>query len=133
MRIIIMDSLEKRAIVDEYIRAYNSFDINGMMELLHPDIEFQNISAGQVNAAASGAGQFRQLAEQGAGLFRSRCQTITHYAEPARDAAHVAIAYEAELAIDLPNGMKAGDRLSLTGRSEFRFRDGKIAHLVDHS
>jgi hypothetical protein len=45
----------------------------------------------------------------------------------------VAIAYEAELAIDLPNGMKAGDRLSLAGRSEFRFRDGKISHLVDHS
>jgi len=37
------------------------------------------------------------------------------------------------VAIDLPNGWKAGQSLSFTGASAFRIRDGKIASIVDES
>lgn len=37
------------------------------------------------------------------------------------------------LASDLSSGMKAGNTLELTGRSEFEFRDGKIFRLTDYS
>jgi ketosteroid isomerase-like protein len=123
---------EKRAVVERYIAAYNSFDIDGMMAVIHPDSEFKNMSGGEVNATASGAKEFRQLAERSKDLFTSRKQTITGF-EVNSDQASVEIAYEGVLACDLPNGMKAGEALSLNGRSEFTFRDGKIFGLRDIS
>ena len=42
----------------------NAFDIDGMMAVIHPDIEFKNVSGGEVNATTSGAGDFRLLAEK---------------------------------------------------------------------
>jgi hypothetical protein len=37
------------------------------------------------------------------------------------------------LAVDFPNGMKAGDVLRLNGRSEYTFRDGRIYQIIDFS
>ena len=45
----------------------------------------------------------------------------------------IEVAYEGVLASDLPNGMKAGETLRLSGRSEFTFRDGKIYRITDAS
>ncbi len=119
-----------RSLVQKYIAAYNTFDIDAMLALIHPDIEFQNVSGGEVTATASGIDEFRSLAEQSKSHFSSRRQTITDFA--IRDAkAVVEIDYEAILAVDLPNGLKAGETLRLTGRSEFSFRDGKINQIID--
>jgi hypothetical protein len=43
------------------------------------------------------------------------------------------MACEGALASDLPNGMKAGEALHLSWRSEFTFRDGKIYRIIDVS
>jgi hypothetical protein len=103
-----------------------------MMALMHPDIEFQNLSGGEVNATGSGAEAFRQLAQQSKGLFSWRKQTVTKFWT--NDAqAIIEVAYEGDLAYDLPNGMKAGETLRLTGQSEFTFRDGKIFRITDVS
>ena len=74
-----MNEAEKRSIIERYLNAYNTFNIEGMMSLLHPEIEFQNISGGEVNARASGADEFRNLAEQSKELFTSRKQTIVNF------------------------------------------------------
>jgi hypothetical protein len=103
-----------------------------MMAKIHPDVQFQNVSGGEVNATASGADEFRQLAEQSKGLFSSRNQTLRAF-ESDGDKAVIEVAYEAVLAVDLPNGMKAGETLRLDGRSEFVFRDGRIHRLADYS
>ena len=127
-----MNEDEKRSLIERYLAAYNAFDIEGMMEMIHPDIEFKNLSGGEVNATASGADEFRQLAEQSKGLFTWREQTVTKFWT--NDAyASIEVAYEGVLASDLPNGMKAGETLRLTGRSEFTFRDGKIYRIMDVS
>lgn len=127
-----MTEQEKRHLIERYLSAYNAFDIDGMMATLHPDIEFENVSGGEVNASASGAGEFRQMAEQATKLFSSRCQTITAF-EINEKRALVDIAYEGMLAADLPNGMKAGQTLTLNGRSEFEFKAGKIVRIADYS
>ena len=127
-----MNSAAKRSLVDRYIAAYNAFDIDGMMATIHPQVHFENVSDGAVNAAASGAHELRQLAEQSKGLFSSRRQSIQTF-ESDGDTAVVEVAYEAVLATDLPNGMKAGETLRLDGRSEFVFRDGRIYQLKDYS
>ena len=127
-----MDEDEKRSMVECYLAAYNAFDIDGMMAVIHPGIEFKNVSGGEVNATTSGASDFRLLAEKSRELFRSRKQKILTFWSNA-DQASIAVAFEGVLASDLPNGMKAGETLRLNGRSEFTFCDGKIYRIKDVS
>jgi ketosteroid isomerase-like protein len=127
-----MDEDEKRSLVECYLAAYNAFDIDSMMAVIHPDIEFKNVSGGEVNATTSGAGDFRLLAEKSSELFRSRKQKILTFWSNA-DQASIEVAFEGVLASDLPNGMKAGETLRLNGRSEFTFCDGKIYRIKDVS
>ena len=47
--------------------------------------------------------------------------------------ASIDVDYEGVLASDLPNGMRAGETLRLTGRSEFAFADGRIVSIRDIS
>jgi hypothetical protein len=127
-----MDEEERRHLIEDYISAYNAFDIDGMMSLVHPDIEFRNLVSGQVNATASGRSEFRQMAEQSKTMFTSRKQTMTGFTSK-EEQVFIEISYEGVLASDLPNGMKSGETLRLIGRSEFAFRDGKIFRITDMS
>ena len=119
-------------LIERYIEAYNAFDIETMLSTLHPDITFQNISNGEVNAETHGTEAFRTLAEQSKGLFTSRKQTITHI-EANESQTRIDVTFEAILAIDLPNGLKAGELLQLQGSSEFTFCDGKIVSIIDRA
>jgi hypothetical protein len=74
-----MENHDKKSLMERYIRAYNCFDVDGMVALLHSECSFQNISGGQINASAEGIAQFRELAEKSKSLFSSRKQTINSY------------------------------------------------------
>jgi hypothetical protein len=56
-----MNADESRVLIERYIDPNNSFDIDGMMDVIHPDIELKNVSVGEVNASASGAGRVPSL------------------------------------------------------------------------
>ena len=127
-----MDTEKKRALIEDFLDAYNHLDVERMIELVHPDIEFKNISRGEVDAIASGLKDFRALAEQSAQLFSSRRQTATKL-ELDNEVASVEITFTGVLAIEMPSGMKAGETLQVTGRSEFMFGDEKIYQLTDYS
>lgn len=127
-----MQESTKRQLIEDYIRAYNSFDVDGMMACLHHEISFENISQGVVTASANGAGEFRQIAEKGADIFQSRCQTIITLRID-DDSAVAEIDYRGVLAIDIPNGPSAGQEIRLQGRSAFTFREGKITRIVDEA
>jgi hypothetical protein len=103
-----------------------------MAALVHPQVVFRNIAGGQINAEATGADQFRALANQSKALFSSRRQEVTQ-TDFAGNTAIVDISYEAVLAVDLPNGAKAGERLKLNGQSRFEFKEGKIYKITDVS
>lgn len=125
-----MKKEEKHRLVERYIANYNTFNIDDMMSVIHPDIEFMNVYDGEVNITATGADEFRQLMEHSKKLFISHQQTEISFHAKA-DQASVEVAYEGVLAKELPNGMKAGETLRLTGRSDFKFRDGKIYKITD--
>lgn len=127
-----MNPIKMKEIIEKYISAYNSFDIEGMMAPLHEEIEFRNSSSGAVDVETKGIEKFREIAEQSKSLFSYRCQTIVGYSFE-DDKAQVEIDYEGILAKDLPNGMKAGDRIHMKGRSVFAFRDEKVAVIEDYS
>ena len=127
-----MNRQEKEQLINHYLNAYNSFDIDGMLDVLSSDIEFSNIADGEVNASASGLEEFRAIAEHGKALFSLREQTLTDY-EEIEGMTSIKISYRAVLAVDLPNGMKAGQEINLKGRTEFTFENSKISAIKDIS
>ena len=127
-----MEASEKESLVQQYVRAYNEFDIDGMLALMHPECKFQNVSSGEVNARTVGTQQFRELAEKSKDLFSPRRQTITSYRDDG-ESVTVEIDYEGVLKADISNGPKAGETLKLKGKSEFEFREGLIYALTDYS
>ena len=127
-----MKQEETENTIYRYIEAYNNFDIDAMMKMLAPDIQFENVWRGEVNAKTSGKAEFGILARQSARLFASRKQTVKTI-KVEGDRAFVEIEFEGILAQDLPNGLKAGERLALKGTSKFVFTNGFISSIVDRS
>lgn len=127
-----MEEITIQTLINKYLISYNSLDVEGMMELLHKDIEFRNFSNGVVDTETKGIESFRQLAEQSAKLFSQRSQTAREI-KVSGNIAEIKVDYEAILAVDLPNGMKAGDVLKLQGKSVFHIEDGKLIVIEDYS
>lgn len=127
-----MSPSDIRALVDHYIDAYNRKDIDDMLLGVHPQVEFKNISAGVVNASTSGVAELRILAQQSLSLFSERHQKIESF-EIQGHVAVATIAFRAVVAADLPDGLKKGQVLNLSGRSEFEFQDGTISKITDIS
>jgi hypothetical protein len=118
--------------IEAYINAYNNFDVAGMLATLHPEIEFKNISNGEVTLATKGIEAFEAQARQATEFFKQRKQIITAITI-ANHQAQVEIDYKGVLAVDLPNGLKSGDTLALKGKSIFHFTDNLIIYLEDIS
>jgi hypothetical protein len=127
-----LSSTDIRALIDHYIDAYNRKDIDDMLMGVHPQVEFKNISAGVVNASTNGVAELRALAQQSLSLFSERHQKIESF-ELQDHVAVATIAFRAVVAADLPNGLKKGQVLNLSGRSEFEFQDGAISKITDIS
>lgn len=123
---------QQQSIIEHYVNAYNNFDIDGMTRDLDENIVFENISNGQVELRTDGIEAFRQQAASAKQYFQEREQRISSW-EFEIGSITVEIDYRAVLAIDLPNGLKAGDTLELKGRSTFKFAGDKIIHLIDIS
>ncbi len=118
--------------IEAYVLAYNAMDVDAMLAPLADYVVFQNIADGAVTAEARGKKAFEEMARLGATAFSSRRQTPTAVITVA-DRTAVVIDYEAAVAIDLPNGWKAGEALKFQGKSFFRIIDGKIAEIIDES
>lgn len=123
---------KSKKIIENYIKAYNSFDINTMVKLLHKEILFRNFSNGEINTETKGIQEFRELAERSLKMFSSRCQTVMDYSVIDQKIT-VQIDYKATLAVDLPTGLKSGDKIQLKGMSVFEIREGKISLIEDYS
>lgn len=119
-------------IIENYIKAYNAFDIDAMVNLLHKEIVFKNFSNGKINTETKGIPAFRELAEKSSNVFSTRHQTIQDYRVADQHIA-VHIDYEAILAVDLSPELKSGDKIELQGKSIFEIHEGKISLIEDYS
>ncbi len=127
-----MTPADHTAVITSYIDAYNNYDVEAMLSVIHEGIVFKNVYGGEVNAVANGIDELRELANRAKGMFASRREVITSF-ESSVDFAKVGIDFSGMLLVDLPNGMKAGETLHIKGRSEFEFRDGKLYRITDYS
>jgi ketosteroid isomerase-like protein len=121
-----------RTLVDRYLDAYNRKDVEAMLATLHPAVVFENHTAGVLSVRTQGLAELRQLAEDSRRLFAARRQTITDWRQHG-DSAVAHILFEGTFALDLPNGVRAGQAIALAGRSEFHQREGRLDFIADHS
>lgn len=123
-----MKNLQK--LIENYIQAYNQFDMEGMLMDLHKDVVFENISEGILTLRTEGIDEFQTQAEKAITYFSQREQMIRNW-DIQLDKVVIDIEFKAILATDLPNGMKQGDILQISGQSEFVFEEDKIIRIVD--
>ncbi len=122
----------QQEMVEHYIKAYNAFDTEAMVQDLHPEVYFENSAGGEVNLETRGVEAFKIQADQAKHIFLNREQHVAGmYWE--ENSLIVHIKYTGTLAVDLPQGLKAGDTLQLVGKSIFEFKEGKIFHIRDES
>ncbi len=121
-----------KEIIDNYIKAYNSFDIDKMISDMHDNVRFENISNGELNLTTNGIADLKNQAEKAKQYFKEREQKIIDIIF-SKDQVEIDIDYKGILAIDFPNGLKAGDKIELKGKSIFKFKDNKIIEFKDIS
>lgn len=127
-----MSEERDRALIEQFIAAYNGFDIEDMVARVAPGIRFENYSGGRLTDSVCGVDAFRALAERSRSLFSEREQRVRTL-ERCGDSYRVSIDYVGRLAVDVPDGPPAGTVIEIRGSSEYLLEDGKIAKLVDRS
>ncbi|MDO9045658.1 MAG: nuclear transport factor 2 family protein [Methanobacteriaceae archaeon] len=127
-----MENQEKKSIVEKYFKCYNEFDVDKMVSYLHEDVEFKNISQGQVTLALNGKKSFTNQARQAVSLFEKRELKIDEI-EFDDNVADIKINFMGILAVDVPEGPSKGEKVELKGRTVLKFQDGKISSIEDIS
>ena len=128
-----MDEKLKNELIDSYLHAYNNVDIEGMLKLLHEEIDFHNISGEEVTVSTAGKEEFFKLADMSRSFFSSREQVPLQRDILDNGNVRLQISFNAVVGMDLPNGLKQGQQLQLQGVSEFAFKDGLIKTITDIS
>jgi hypothetical protein len=126
------DHETKKRIIENYVRAYNNFDVENMLKDMDERVVFRNISGGAVNLQTNGIDEFRKQAESAKALFSQREQKITGW-KFGENETEADVSYHGTLAADLPEGLKAGSEIALDGKSIFYFAGAKIIRIDDIS
>lgn len=121
-----------QSIIQNYIEAYNRFDIDGMLKDLHPNVLFENVVDDTADLKIEGVEAFRKHAESGLGFFSDREQQVRSWGSQ-YDVVSIEVDYNATLQVDLPNGMNVGDVISLQWKSVFTFMENQIIMIQDIS
>lgn len=127
-----MEKEEMKRIIHDYIKAYNEFDVPGIIKDVHEEVEFKNIANGEINLELKGKDAILMQAEEAITLFKEREMKITEQ-KIEKNVLENKIDFKGVLAKDIPDGPKAGETIELKGRSIFKFKDGKIILIEDIS
>lgn len=126
-----MISSNQQEIVEKYAEAFNAYDVDAMLQFVHPDVVFKNVVGGETNAIITGIDEFRKVSEQAKSYYSERCEQITGL-ESVGEITTVNIEFEGMLAVDSANGRKAGSIDKGTGRTVYEFLNGKIFRMTDY-
>lgn len=124
---------QRQHIIENYIKSYNSFDVEGMLSNLAPEVVFNNFSNGQLSLSLDGVDEFKKQAELACTFFSERTQQITTLEQDGYTI-KTDIQYDAVLAQDLSESLRKGHKLSLQGKSVFHFNNSnQIVKIEDFS
>lgn len=119
-----------KKIIDQYFKAYNEFNLEGMLKNIHRDIIFKNYAGGEVTLELSGKHAFRTQIEQAFALFKSREMKVTDQ-NFGDDMVENKIEFKGVLAVDVSDKLKKYDLVKLQSKSIFKFKNGKIISIED--
>jgi ketosteroid isomerase-like protein len=119
-------------IIRTYISAYNERDIDAMLRHVTEDVVFENISNAGQSMRLDGKEMMRQVAEVSGNAFSYRRQRLINLVSGAGKAA-AEIEFEGRAAVDLPNGVRAGETVKVRGASFFEFRGPLLCRIADYS
>ncbi len=109
-------------IINRYIQNYNDRDIEGMLDCVTEDVVFENISNTGQSMRFEGRERMGQVAELSGNAFSYRRQRLLNF-----------VIGEGKAAVDLPNGVKAGETVRIRGSSFFEFRGRLLSRIADYS
>ena len=119
-------------VIARYIQSYNARDIDGMLDCVTDDVVFENISNIGGSMRLDGKDMMRQVAELSGNAFSYRRQRLINVVTGGGKAA-AEIEFEGKAAVDLPNGVKAGETVKVRGASFFEFRGNLLCRIADYS
>ena len=119
-------------IINRYIKSYNDRDIEGMLDCVTEDVVFENISNASQSMRLEGKPAMRQVAELSGNAFSYRRQRIVNLVTGEAKAS-AEIEFEGKAAVDLPNGIRAGETVHMRGASFFEFQGKLLSRIADYS
>lgn len=119
-------------IINRYISSYNDRDIEGMLDCVTEDVVFENISNTGQSMRLEGRDRMGEVAELSGNAFSYRRQRVVNMVVGAGKAS-AEIQFEGKAAVDLPNGVKAGETIKIRGASFFEFRGRLLSRIADYS
>ncbi len=119
-------------IIRRYIASYNDRDIDTMLACVTDDVVFENISNAGQSMRLDGKAMMRQVAELSGNAFSYRRQRLINIVTGTSKAA-AEIEFEGRAAVDLPNGVRAGETVKVRGASFFEFRGPLLCRIADYS
>jgi ketosteroid isomerase-like protein len=118
--------------IRRYIANYNDRDIDAMLACVTDDVVFENISNAGQSMRLDGKLMMRQVAEVSGNAFSYRRQRLINIVTGNGKAA-AEIEFEGRAAVDLPNGVRAGETVRVRGASFFEFRGPLLCRIADYS
>lgn len=127
-----MSNADREQLIARYLKAYNGFDVEGMLAVLTPDIHFENHAEGRLTHVARGIVEFAALAEEAKALFAWRELRVIALAFE-EDAVVAEIVFRGQLVADPSDRAAADVVIELRGQSEFFFDGVRIGRIIDRS
>ena len=119
-------------IINRYIQSYNDRDIEGMLDCVTEDVIFENISNASQSMRLEGREQMGEVARLSGNAFSYRRQRMINRII-GEGKASAEIEFEGKAAVDLPNGVRAGETVKIRGASFFEFRGRLLSRIADYS
>jgi len=121
-----------KRIIHEYINSYNEFNVARMIKDVHENVEFRNIANGEINLELTGKNALLKQAKESVTMFKEREMKIIEQ-KIEGNILESKIDFRGVLAIDFPEGPKAGETIEIRGKSIFKFKEDKIILIEDIS
>lgn len=118
-----------RAVIQQYLHAYNQCDVTGMLALMTEDIHFEHWSDDTLTNSARGKAEFVVLANTCNGLFTEREQRLLKL--QLTPVIRARISFRGVWAVERPDGPKQGTAWEVVGESEFTLSGQLIQRLVE--
>jgi len=121
----------RESMIRDYITAYNSFDIEGMVKNFHKDIEFINEFNGEITMMTNSVEEFKGQAEHAKNYFQFREISIGDIQE-SNDTVTVSTRFNAGMIVEKKPGHPAKiQNVDMKGTTVFYFQDDQIVKMRD--